>query len=381
MVKKKVLRSVTSIHIIVWFIYTLYYSLLLKYFYHIPFSKAFICQTVLHRFADIFLFYTIAIWVLPNYLNYRRIFQLLMSLIAVLFSYIFYCYLIEFKIFKLLGIEIQGDNPTFNQIISQSILQASNFIIFALGYYFAQKTIQQQKDIAGKEIEIAQQKIAIAKKELELAEEREKNAILAKEKAQAEMAFLRSQINPHFMFNTLNMIYSKVRAASKEAGNIVIEFADMMRYATSTKLQEDEVDLRGELDFVQQYLSLHKQRNQQNAHIDYDEEGYFSSHRIVPMVLITLVENGIKHGLIDDPNFPLKIRASLIDDVFVFIVHNLKNGHSDQIMDRGNTGIGIKNIIKRLDAVYKNGGYSLDSEDGEEDYIVTFTVDFNLIKK
>ncbi|MEA5457985.1 histidine kinase [Arcicella sp. LKC2W] len=267
------------------------------------------------------------------------------------------------------------------KLISLGVFNASNFLIFALGYYFAQRTIQQQKDIAERDVEIANQKTDIAKKELELAEEREKNAILAKEKAQAEMAFLRSQINPHFMFNTLNMIYSKVRAASKEAGDIVIEFADMMRYATSTKLQENEVDLRGELDFVQQYLSLHKQRNQQNAHIDYDEEGYFSSHRVVPMVLITLVENGIKHGLIDDPNFPLKIRASLIDDVFVFIVHNLKNGHSDQIMDKGNTGIGIKNIIKRLDAVYKSDCYSLDSEDGEEDYIVTFTVDFNLMKK
>ena len=99
------------------------------------------------------------------------------------------------------------------------------------------------------------------------------------------------------------------------------------------------------------------------------------------MVLITLIENAIKHGLIDDPNFPLNIRASLIDEVFVFIVHNLKNPHSEQIMDKGNTGIGIKNIIKRLDAVYKNKGYSLESENGEEDYIVTFTVDFNLIKK
>jgi sensor histidine kinase YesM len=289
--------------------------------------------------------------------------------------------MLDVYIFTYLDINLNNFIMSESKSVSLSIGNASNFTVFSLGYYFAQRAIQQQKEILTKDIEIANQKTDIAKKELELAEEREKNAILAKEKAQAEMAFLRSQINPHFMFNTLNMIYSKVRAASKEAGDIVIEFADMMRYATSTKLQENEVDLRGELDFVQQYLSLHKQRNKQNAFIDYDEEGYFFSHRIVPMVLITLVENGIKHGLIDDPNFPLKIRASLIDDVFVFIVHNLKNNHSDQILDKGNTGIGIKNIIKRLDAVYSNGGYSLDSEDGEDDYIVTFTVDFNLIKK
>lgn len=369
-----------QVHTLIWLCYTIYYGLLILYFNNILFTSDFIIGFLLLRIGDILFFYCVALWVLPKFFSVKYLYILLIVILGVVASYIGYRYFIEVYVLVYLKIQSAKD-INLGKLISLGVFNASNFLIFALGYYFAQRTIQQQKDIAERDVEIANQKTDIAKKELELAEEREKNAILAKEKAQAEMAFLRSQINPHFMFNTLNMIYSKVRAASKEAGDIVIEFADMMRYATSTKLQENEVDLRGELDFVKQYLSLHKQRNQQNAHIDYDEEGYFSSHRVVPMVLITLVENGIKHGLIDDPNFPLKIRASLIDDVFVFIVHNLKNGHSDQIMDKGNTGIGIKNIIKRLDAVYKSDYYSLDSEDGEEDYIVTFTVDFNLMKK
>lgn len=354
-------------HIFIWLLYTGYYAILVVFFNGIEMSSNYIIQIILYRFWDIIFFYFNIYWILPVYFKLDRIPMLLGIFLCWVLIYIFYRYALDIYIFGYFDINLNNFTMSESKSVSLSIVNASNFIVFSLGYHFAQKTIKQQKDIA--------------KKGLELAEEREKNAILAKEKAQAEMAFLRSQINPHFMFNTLNMIYSKVRGVSREAGDIIIEFADMMRYATSTKLQEDEVDLKGELDFVQQYLSLHKQRNKGNAYIDYDEEGYFGSHRIVPMVLITLVENAIKHGLIDDPNFPLNIRASLIDDVFVFIVHNLKNPHSEQIMDRGNTGIGIKNIIKRLDTVYKNKGYSLESENGEEDYIVTFTVDFNLIKK
>ncbi len=364
-----------KIHVIIWCLYVIYYLISYLFIHSKDFSVSVFVSILLNTSLYAFVFYSCSLYIYVVYLDKKKylltsFFCVVSTSISVGLNFFISNYILIFLGDEQVKMELNWNNFTLGYWNTQI------YAFYALGYFFAQKTIQQQKDIAAKDLEIANQKIDIAKKELQLAEER-----AAKEKAQAEMAFLRSQINPHFMFNTLNMIYSKVRGASREAGDIVIEFADMMRYATSTKLQEDEVDLRGELDFVQQYLSLHKQRNQQNAYIDYDEEGYFHSHRIVPMVLITLVENGIKHGLIDDPNFPLKIRASLIDDVFVFIVHNLKNHHSDQIMDRGNTGIGIKNIIKRLNAVYKNGGFSLDSEDGEDDYIVTFTVDFNLIKK
>ncbi|MEY4538276.1 MAG: hypothetical protein RLZZ306_33, partial [Bacteroidota bacterium] len=268
------------------------------------------------------------------------------------------------------------------------------FVIFSLGYYFSQKVIQQQKEIANKDVTIAQNEVEIAnqkavvaeqqvvliKKEKELAEEREKNAILAKEKAQAEMAFLRAQINPHFLFNTLNLIHSKILTSSKQvASETIIDFSELMQYATGTKMQEDTVDLGGELTFVKQYLKLFKARNQQSAQIDYEEEGYFGSHRVLPMVLITIVENALKHGLVDDPNNPLIIRASLIDDFFIFMVRNLKNPYPHDVAGKGNTGVGVPNIIKRLHAVYKKGGFTLESEDLKDDYIVTFTINYKII--
>ena len=363
MLKKLVFNRILRIHIFVWMIYTLYQATLIVYYNNYPSFIKFLITLIFYRIGDTILFYTNSLWILPKYLNTKKVPILLLAFLSCLSFYLGFRYFLDSYLLVLLNLQ---ERFSLNVSISLGVSQGSIFMIFSLGYYFSQRVIQQQKELT--------------KKDLELAEEKAKTAILEKEKSQAELAFLRSQINPHFMFNTLNMIYSKVRKSSKEAGEIVIEFANMMRYATSTKLQENEVDVRGELDFVKEYINIHKLRFNNTVYIDYDEEGYMLSHRIVPMVLITLVENAIKHGSIDDPNYPLIIRASLIDDYFTFMVHNLKNLKPNGLDQKGNTGIGIINIEKRLAAVYQNGGYSLEKEETKEDYIVTFTVNFKETK-
>lgn len=373
MLKKIVSNKIVQTHVLVWILYTLYFSSIVKYFYAVPLSINFVGQILLHKLGDILLFYANALWVLPNYFSLKRAHLLILSFVFVVLCYVGYGYIIEFYIFQFFKITLPNDLPVSNQIITQAVLTGSNFVIFSLGYYFSQRVIQQQKEIVTQELELV-------KKEKELAEEKEKNATLAKEKAQAEMAFLRAQINPHFLFNTLNLIYGKIITSTKEiAGDMILEFSAMMQYATSTKMQEDTVDISGELEFVKRYLKMFKARNQQNAHIDYEEEGYMGSHRIVPMVLITIIENALKHGLVDDPNNPLIIRVSLIDDFFVFMVSNQKNPYPNNISGKGNTGLGIVNIIKRLNTVYKKGGFVLESENLEDDYIVTFTINYKLI--
>lgn len=364
MFKKLVFNRILQIHILVWMLYTIYQASLIVYYNNYSSFFKFLLTFSFFRIGDILFFYTNSFWILPKYLNTKKIPILLLAFLSCLSLYLAFRYFLDH--YFLVLIDLQERIPS-NVSISVGIAQGSNFIIFALGYYFAQRVIQQQKELT--------------RAELELSEEKAKNAILEKEKSQAELAFLRSQINPHFMFNTLNMIYSKVFKTNKEAGEIVVQFADMMKYATSTALQANEVDVRGELDFVKNYINLHLLRFHHSVYIDYDEEGYMMSHRIVPMVLITLVENAIKHGQIDDPNYPLIIRASLIDDYFSFMVHNLKNLKPNELDQKGNTGIGIVNIEKRLAAVYKNGGYTLEKEETKEDYIVTFTVNFKETKR
>ena len=391
MFKKLALNRISQLHITVWLLYTIYFATLIIYYKSYPSVPKFLVILSFYRVGDILFFYGNSLWILPKYLLTKRVYILIPLFIFCSILYLLYRYLLDYYVFEALN--LQARIP-LNKSISIGISQGGNFLIFSLGYYFSQRVIQQQKEIAKKDIEIAQkdtqianekavvaeQKVVLIKKEKELAEEREKNAILAKEKAQAEMAFLRAQINPHFLYNTLNLIYGKVLSSTKEvASDLILEFSDMMRYATGTKMQEDTVDLSGELNFVNGYLKMFKARNQSNAHIDYQEEGYFGSHRVVPMVLITLIENALKHGLVDDSNHPLVVRVSMEDDFFIFMVRNLKNPKPESIMDKGNTGVGVVNIKKRLNAVYKKGGFTLESEDLKDDYIATFTVNYKII--
>ncbi|MDZ7900762.1 MAG: sensor histidine kinase [Arcicella sp.] len=353
-------------HLFIWTLYTIYYMIAYTVIYGQAFTIVLTANVIFINLTFALAFYGSLLFLLPKFLsNNRYVFLIIGCIILVAFSTLLRIYTFKY-IFPF--IFTNADKQEINkQELVINFWNTQIYVLYALGYYYAQRVIQQQREIAQKDVEIA--------------EEKAKNAILEKEKSQAELAFLRSQINPHFMFNTLNMIYNKVRKANKEAGEIVIQFANMMRYATSTKLQANEVDVRGELDFVKEYLNIHKLRFKDSVYIDYDEEGYMLSHRIVPMVLITLVENAIKHGSIDDPNYPLIIRASLIDEYFTFMVHNLKNLKPNGLDTKGNTGVGIVNIEKRLAAVYKNGGYSLEKEETEEDYIVTFTVNFKETKR
>ena len=352
-------------HSFIWVIYSIYYMIAYGFIFGQKLNIVLPANVILINISYSIVFYSSCLYLYPKFLDKRKYYTLIFALFfTILVSVLFRVIVFKF-LFPLVFVEAEKQEINQQEIIL-TFWNTQIYVFYALGYYFSQKVIQQQKELTQKEIELAGQKA--------------RNAILQKEKSEAELAFLRSQINPHFMFNTLNMIYSKVFQTSKEAGEIVLQFSDMMQYATSTRLQANEVDVRGELDFVKNYIELHLQRFNHTVFIDYDEEGYMMSHRIVPMVLITLVENAIKHGSLEDPNYPLIIRASLIDDYFSFMVHNMKNLRPNGL-EHKNTGIGVVNIEKRLAAVYQNGGYSLEKEETEEDYIVTFTVNFKETKK
>lgn len=369
-----------KIHVSVWILYVIYYQISYIIGYLDKFDLPTSLIILVNCFFWIIIFYTCVLYIFPYFLDRKKywltvaICVLNVSVLTILnlsvFVYIFP------HLFPLYPKVVFNQNELITHFWNAQI-----YTIYALGYYFAQKSIQQQKDIAARDREIAEQKIALAEKEAKIAKQDLEIAILAKEKALAEMAFLRAQINPHFMYNTLNMIFERVRKASREAGDIVIAFAEMMRYATSTKSQDDEVDLQGEIDFVKQYIDLHLQRFHYRVYIDFEEEGDFSYHRIVPMILITIVENGIKHGIFDDPEIAFTIRASLIDEVFVFKAKNSKNPYPNAINDTGQTGVGIENIKKRLLTTYPAEAHSLEIIDGDEDYTVIFTINFNLLRK
>ena len=359
MIQRFLSNKIFKIHLLIWIAYTLYYSSLVKLFFGIPLDTAFIGQTILHRLGDILLFYFSTNVVFSKSDKPIGIHIKIPLFFIGAVGYIGYTYLLEFHIFQLLKINLPNDIPVLSKIIPRSTLQASTFIIYALGYSFAQRVIQQQ---------------------IEIGKEKERNALLETEKSQTEYKFLRSQINPHFMFNTLNLIYGGVSKVDGELGDLLIQYADMMRYSTGKTMQQDEVGLKEELQFVDDFLSIQKRRFRDTLLIDYKIEGNVQSERIVPMVLFTFIENAVKHGQNDNPEFPLIIRASLVKDRFSYTVHNQKDPKPHGF-DKGETGISLISLRKRLDAVYKNGGYSLTIEDLADEFIVSFVVNFKEVKK
>lgn len=351
------MNKIQKTHLTIWILYTFYYLFAYTVIYGAKFNALLVVNIVFINFTFAITFYGFLLFVFPKYLENRKYFLLIIGS----FSLVFFSAIVRILTFKYIFPIIFSNADKQELNYSELVINFWNtqiYVFYALGYNFAQRVIQQQ---------------------IEIGKEKDRNALLAQEKAQSEFQFLRSQVNPHFMFNTLNMIYNEVRKVNPEMSEIVIQFAGMMRYATGKSMQQDEVNLEGEVQFVEDYLEIQKRRFKDSLQLDYNIEGDNRTQRIVPMVLFTFVENAIKHGLYEDPDFPLFIRGNLFKDRFTFLVHNRKNP-SPSGFDAGDTGISIVNLRKRLDSVYKNGGYSLVIEDLEDEFIVNFNINFKEVK-
>lgn len=177
-----------------------------------------------------------------------------------------------------------------------------------------------------------------------------------------ELKLLRAQVNPHFLFNTLNNLYSLALKKSDKTPDLILRLSDMMEYMLSESV-DSKVLLQKDIDNLINYLEIEKIRQGNNAIIEMKIQGDLQGKKIVPLVLMPLVENAIKHGINTlQQNAYLKAELTITGDSLEFIIkNNFSNPASSD-----STGIGIKNLISRLDFLYPNV-YSLKiSELGNE---------------
>lgn len=170
---------------------------------------------------------------------------------------------------------------------------------------------------------------------------------LKADKARAELALLRSQINPHFFFNTLNNLYSLVVQQSDKAPDVILKLSDMMRY-TIYEGNKETVPLKEEIEYLQGYIDLHKIRYQKEVDIRFEFSGNPDSE-IAPLLFIILLENAFKHG-VESLREGAFIHASLTEDKGK-ISFKITNNFEEQ-EGVGQEGIGIKNLKKRLELLY-----------------------------
>lgn len=191
--------------------------------------------------------------------------------------------------------------------------------------------------------------------------EKEKNALLT-EKLSAEQAFLKSQLNPHFLFNTLNNIYSLTLTASPKAPEAVLKLSELMRYMLYESNVE-KINLETEVKYLRNFVELQKFRYSGQTYIDFQVAGDLHSQKVAPLLLIAFVENAFKHGEVNNEFKPLSISLLLNQNNLSFTVKNFKK---DQNKDEVG-GVGLENVRRRLDLLYANQ-YSLDIEDTKETY-------------
>ncbi len=176
------------------------------------------------------------------------------------------------------------------------------------------------------------------------------------------MAFLKSQINPHFLFNSLNNIYSLAYQKSDATPDAILKLSEIMRYMLYES-NENLVSLEKEIIYLRSFIELQKLRFKENAQVILEVEGQVHQQHILPFILISFVENAFKHGLATDPENPIHINISVFEDKLLFTIKNKKsNLNKDQT-----GGIGMVNVKRRLDLIYPNQ-YKLTIENNTDDY-------------
>lgn len=177
---------------------------------------------------------------------------------------------------------------------------------------------------------------------------------LEKEKLAAELAFLKSQLNPHFLFNSLNNIYSLSYQKSEKTPEAILKLSEMMRYMLYES-NDDSVALAKEITYLQNYIDLQKLRFKNGAYVDLHVNGDANGQTIMPMVLVAFVENAFKHGVATDESHPITIDINISPRRLWFKVSNKTNNQNKD--ETG--GVGLANVKRRLDLLYR-GRYDIN---------------------
>ncbi len=176
---------------------------------------------------------------------------------------------------------------------------------------------------------------------------------LETEKLKLELNHLKSQVQPHFFFNTLNNMYSLSVQGSPKTPQMINDLSSIMRYVLYDTRNE-RVPLKQEIDFVNSYISLENLRHQETDIIDFSIQGDINSIEIEPLLLLPLIENTFKHSLHKDIlNKWVKLVLTVDNDELIFQTSNPKNA-TNETYDKLRSGIGLINVKKRLELLYPN---------------------------
>lgn len=325
-------HSKTTEHTVFWLF--IWFFIFDYYFIESNWAEA-IGNTSLEVFSYATLVYFNLLVLIPSFLKKEKQLLYFFTLTATIGSYVF---LLRTTGLEKQFYEFEGWRNVFSMVLNTSL-----FLLISLLYWYF------------KQWQVA----------------REQQLLLQSEKLQAELNFLRSQISPHFLFNTLNNIYALALQKHDNAAPMVAKLALLLRNMLYDNASGQAL-LQKEIEMVKQYIELNLLRKPHSANVDFYAEGDTGSLKIVPMLLLNFTENCFKHSSIDnDENAYVKIGCEIGKNGF--LIFTTENSNSDKVTISENRGIGLQNACRQLELNYPDN-YKLEINNELESFKIKLTI-------
>jgi LytS/YehU family sensor histidine kinase len=211
--------------------------------------------------------------------------------------------------------------------------------------------------------------------------QQQENQELEKEKMISELRYLKSQVHPHFFFNTLNNLYGLTLSKSDTAPEVVLRLSDLMSYMlydTNTQW----VPLEKEINYIRNYIALEKLRFGKRFNVSFQVQGDTSSIVIAPLLLLPFIENSFKHSINKEIEGAwIAIDLTIKEAALAFTVENsmIKEPMNGEESESAG-GLGLQNVKRRLELLYKER-YTLKIFEEESEYLVVLKLDLHATQK
>ncbi|HMG07258.1 MAG TPA: histidine kinase [Mucilaginibacter sp.] len=298
------------------------------------------------------IFYINADFILSRLSSHKNYAFVFLEIVVLISLYLLISYGLSLYVFPLVDHDLQAQKgPILTKLFfARHIWRAVYFLGLSTGYWLTKKTVN------------AERKFRLLEKEQYVQNLNEKE--LKRQMAISHLAFIKSQINPHFLHNTLSFFYSNIYPLSKQLAESILLLSEMMRYSFHPTDKDGLIELSVELKQIENYIKLNQLRFDNKLHINFDINGNPEGKRIISFLLMTLVENAFKYGDLMDEHYPLTITGVINNNKLQFQIINKKK---QNIHEFESHGIGIKNIESQLKLMYAND-YKLEIDAAAYEY-------------
>lgn len=337
-------------HILGWVLYAVYIYLL----NFITEKNVNILAVIIYIIPFIALFY-IFLYFLRKYKSNKIKGILAIIVLFVIFPII--AYLLAVYVFPIFGVNIVRNSFNIHGFLQEIIRYFIQFLVYAILFFIVEELLKKERKVSELEKE---------KHHLEL-----EKIVSQKEKLQYQYAFLRAQINPHFLYNTLNVLYSQALSLSENMAENIMKVSELMRYSLDNlEMENMKIPVQKEIKHLDILLSIYRLRYGGVIYYNIETKGNSDGHYIPPLSFITVVENAFKYGDLSDEKNPMSIIMDFQQDYLVFICKNKKKKTYTNAISHN---IGLSNLEQRLDFAFENK-YHTEIQNDDEFYTLKLKI-------